>query len=530
MKITRIELQNFRAFDEPFELDLDGGKNLLLHGENGSGKSSIYFALKRFFEERGDDIAQHANHFVTNNRDGLVRIHLQGIDSTGNQIDQDFDWTPTTGHPLAIPQSPATAAITPGVRSMLVDGARRAGFLDYRAMLRTHLVSAPLSRSNRGPQYQNAIYDADSFGLEAQLFDLVSLVVLSGVRVPTGVGGETTIGTLMRQVWGRRPTSRHWYRLDPANEAANAFNRAFNGILPQLLNKVGEFLNYFGNHGLSIKFREVALAWDKPSLQLKGAELIPDITFRDVPIQNHNLFLNEARLSALSICLFLAGVYLCDNDYAARSYLRFLFLDDALIGLDLQNRIPVLRILSSDTFKNFQIFLYTYDQAWFELAKGYLPTANGWLHLDLIADDSSGKLIPRQKSSETDLVKARRHLAEGDLPAAAVHARAAFEWKLRNVCENRAIKVKFKKDIKEVTADDLWQAIKDRQVERVEHKKTHPNAPDFLPPQLADDVDAIRSTVLNQLSHAGTPGFVRDDVLTALTTIEAVHNWRFPKV
>jgi Fe-S cluster assembly ATPase SufC len=42
MKITRIRLQGIRAFDEPFELDLAGGKNLLLHGANGSGKSSIY--------------------------------------------------------------------------------------------------------------------------------------------------------------------------------------------------------------------------------------------------------------------------------------------------------------------------------------------------------------------------------------------------------------------------------------------------------------------------------------------------------
>ena len=45
MKITKISLQSFRAFDEPFDLDIDGGKNLLLHGENGSGKSSIYCAI-----------------------------------------------------------------------------------------------------------------------------------------------------------------------------------------------------------------------------------------------------------------------------------------------------------------------------------------------------------------------------------------------------------------------------------------------------------------------------------------------------
>lgn len=59
MKLTKISLKSFRAFDEPLELELDGGKDLLHYGENGSGKSSIYFALKRFFEERGDDIAKH---------------------------------------------------------------------------------------------------------------------------------------------------------------------------------------------------------------------------------------------------------------------------------------------------------------------------------------------------------------------------------------------------------------------------------------------------------------------------------------
>jgi len=43
LKIIRISVQNFRAFDEAFELDLNGGKHLLMHGENGSGKSSGHF-------------------------------------------------------------------------------------------------------------------------------------------------------------------------------------------------------------------------------------------------------------------------------------------------------------------------------------------------------------------------------------------------------------------------------------------------------------------------------------------------------
>jgi hypothetical protein len=166
--------------------------------------------------------------------------------------------TPTlTTTRLPVPKDPVEAPISPELRSLLVDGARRAGFLDYRAMLRTHLLSNPLSRSNRGPNVHNIIYGAEFAGLEAQLFDLVSLVILAGVRVTTAGGRETTLGELIRRVWELRPTYRYKRDLEPANSAANAFNAAFNAILPQLESKLAEFLNYFANHQLSIKFQPV---------------------------------------------------------------------------------------------------------------------------------------------------------------------------------------------------------------------------------------------------------------------------------
>ena len=50
MKIKTLSLTDFRAFPGPepatFELD---GKNLLVYGENGSGKSSLFKALSGFF-------------------------------------------------------------------------------------------------------------------------------------------------------------------------------------------------------------------------------------------------------------------------------------------------------------------------------------------------------------------------------------------------------------------------------------------------------------------------------------------------
>ena len=57
MKITKIEIKNFRAFPKDYHIDLyNAGKNLLVYGENGSGKSSLYLALKYFFESDIDTI------------------------------------------------------------------------------------------------------------------------------------------------------------------------------------------------------------------------------------------------------------------------------------------------------------------------------------------------------------------------------------------------------------------------------------------------------------------------------------------
>jgi hypothetical protein len=335
---------------------------------------------------------------------------------------------------------------------------------------------------------------------------------------------------LIRRVWELRPAHRYKRDLEPANSSANAFNAAFNAILPQLEYKLTDFLSYFDNHQLSIKFQPVSLAWDARTLELTGAELVSKMVFRGLDVTNHNDFLNEARLSALAICLFLAGVVLSDNDYANPSYPRFLLLDDALVGLELQNRLPVLRILTSNDFKNYQIVLLTYDRVWFDLARGHLREKDGWLHEELLADEGSGRLVPRLKPAYTDLEIAKKHLANADLRAAAVYARSAFEWKLRKVCENHGIKIPFKADRENIGAGVLWDGIILRQREREEQRAKGSSVSDLVPTGLETAVETMRSTVLNRLSHTGTAGLVQAEVAAAITTVGAVLEHQFPKV
>ena len=80
MRITEIEIKNFKAFYGTYRIDLHkAGKNLLVYGENGSGKSSLYFALKLFLES-GDD----PSHRFENDQN--IFITDAGLYQTGSSV------------------------------------------------------------------------------------------------------------------------------------------------------------------------------------------------------------------------------------------------------------------------------------------------------------------------------------------------------------------------------------------------------------------------------------------------------------
>ena len=90
MKISNIEIKNFRAFPKSYQIDLhNAGKNLLVYGENGSGKSSLYLALKYFFEsgvvpnDEGNGFEKHQNIFIKD--PGHIKLSIAE--------EQTFEWS-----------------------------------------------------------------------------------------------------------------------------------------------------------------------------------------------------------------------------------------------------------------------------------------------------------------------------------------------------------------------------------------------------------------------------------------------------
>ena len=73
-RVDSINIQYFKAFKE-FQLNLKG-RHLLAYGANGSGKSSLYWALYTFLESAGKKTDEVQKYFDLDNDQSLVNIHV----------------------------------------------------------------------------------------------------------------------------------------------------------------------------------------------------------------------------------------------------------------------------------------------------------------------------------------------------------------------------------------------------------------------------------------------------------------------
>ena len=128
MRITDIEIKNFRAFRGTYHIGLSkSGKNLLVYGENGSGKSSLYFALKYFLEsgvdEDGKDtnFENHQNIFLQD--PGHIKLSLRA-DRWSRE--NTYEWS--------------QRVIGETSDELITEASKSKGFLDYKSLLETHYL------------------------------------------------------------------------------------------------------------------------------------------------------------------------------------------------------------------------------------------------------------------------------------------------------------------------------------------------------------------------------------------------------
>ncbi|MCV0220465.1 MULTISPECIES: HEPN domain-containing protein [Stenotrophomonas] len=486
LRIKHLTLTDFRAFPgpTPARFDLDG-KNLLVYGENGAGKSSLFHALSGIFALRlpQDALRKHKNVF-------------SGLPDTDCKVAVEFsdggaaaEWT-VNSHPGSLRGRALDARIT--------EAALRRACLDYRALLDTNYKQGTGS---------------------INLFDIAVEHLLRDFPVTVTGGTATTLGELWNKVQGGMPATHTSAALKNINDACVEFNTAFRGAFPALIPLINELMQLLGWKDVEIKgFNTPGLTYNgahrNKDRALDGQQLTPELSFRNHTLTTPQLFLNEARLSALGLSVYLAGRLACTPTTPSTA-LKLLVLDDVLIGLDHSNRLPVLDLLQAK-FADWQTVLLTHDRNWFDLARSHLPEA-GWKCVEVYEGDNAATApIPIVRSTQNRparalLDKAKELVQTPYVEAAANYARQAFELGVRAACELKKIEMRYAVDPKAHQAQDFLDKLKvwkatggvkqadwDAAITRLETLKnvvmnpySHPNAPNIPKAEVEQAIDAV---------------------------------------
>ncbi len=410
MKIKTIKIHNYRAFypqkdsnqnSKPYEIEVNG-KNVLIYGENGSGKTSLFRAVRDFIKSSQSSLPFESNAFVPS-PNGVMEEGEISLDFIGNT--QVFKFTNDAGR--------NNANTDPNIKS----ADKASGWLTYAEILKTYLVDKQ----------------------KPDLFDLLVKQILTNHFLPPStsktIGEEWTL--LENNINGRRnnPAVKPLLK---ANGKLNCddFNSGFKILLKGLQNGanniegiesiLNNWLSTYFKNGLQVSFNfqdvieETNTGKSKKRYELKRS-LTLDISLHGtpIPIAEYQIFLNEARLSALAICIFLAAYKTYPTDTIPT---KILYLDDVFIGLDMSNRLPLFDILQKEFIQNgYQVFVSTYDRSWFELAKKHL---SDWSTIEMFVGENEHPVIIPNKGN---LQRAKEYFKAKDYPAAGNYLRKEVE-------------------------------------------------------------------------------------------------------
>ncbi|MCQ2286982.1 MAG: ATP-binding protein [Bacteroidales bacterium] len=402
-KICKIELENSRAYYDRLSVSLDNGENLLLYGENGSGKTSLYRALDDFIQSFYAPIEYIPNRYKPKDSFGEVKLFIGDLNPVMMKVENvlNFAFSPGLNN--------TNVANTAYLKALALSK----GFLNYRDLLKVYL------------------YDEN----DPNLFDFFVNHLL-GNHIPLAQGLENSL-------------AKEWIELN--QDIINVYNRqerrhrkglrrlhdyevVLRSVLDNLFMVVNRYLDrYFKAFGLKIGYSLKPMSFNygrgKKEWMIQN-DLRLKIDLGTAHINHYTDGLNEARLSAIAICLYLAALRANPG-----GEMRLMFLDDIFIGIDSANRLPILEILDNE-FKDFQIIIATYDRSWYCMAKGYISNhaSENWKYVNLFSllKKEGGMIFPVPVKTEgvSSFDHAKEYLhgnREIDLPAAANYFRKALE-------------------------------------------------------------------------------------------------------
>ena len=513
-KIKTINIENFKFFHAAFPLDVDS-KNLLVYGENGSGKSSIYWALYTLFQSRlKPDAAKVEKYFDPTKGENLRnKYSADGDVSKVEVIFEDQSDPAAVDKPYVISlgnvstQVPADTFLSFTVTS--------SDFLNYKML--SKLTDKDNSVENDVTDlfikeiYPFAVFDHDYVDLNGNH---------SGINL-----AETwhnyiydALGQLKHQT-GKR--AAHFDKNDDKYTRFQKLIRDFRNELKNYLDDISQratnkLKDEFGVKDVVIRLEtDPAYLFDlqRPEsphyrdhtlhplhIRMKAELVNSQLAGGRTDIIHLRTFFNEAKLTCIGLAVRLA---VADKKYVAGGNLAsVLCLDDMLVSLDMSYRVPVTKSLLRYA-NNYQLCVFTHDRSLYNMMRGTIKELgfdeSDWRFYEFYRPESAteGTVEPQPNKREVKTTKdeIKKHLAMGDYPAAGNYLRKYAEELIKGILP---LNLTFKCDKKGVEALML-RALYDK-------TKADAHDGDFcklydISPADMPDISKHLQRLMNPLSH-----------------------------
>jgi hypothetical protein len=405
-RLHKIEIRNFKAFRD-FTLNLEG-RHLLVYGDNGAGKSSLYWALYTFLQSGRKPKNSIAKYFDPDEQENLLNIHEQ-----------------------------ASAAPKPGEIALTLRDVVTKNDATYHISLADHethdqpvIVKGDLASDFITYRFFfgfSHFRNSDSF----DLWPLFQREILPFCVTRGGNPGE------LENRWNtlkQAPPNPNKYRGTAGAKAFRVFNRKlkdYSDSLKPVVDGISAAAQVFYDANfsqddsakISLKLAVTRDAYYSHEYAVKMPPVLRfGIQANGVEVKKPQSFMNEAKMTQLALSVRFAAsmVNLHESD------LKLLVLDDLLVSLEMSNRMKVVEILRSDpSLANYQKVILTHDLGFFrEFRRTIAASHPDWSFIRLVGNPATSITCQVEK---TELQRAEDYLHGHHLDEAAICLRKAAE-------------------------------------------------------------------------------------------------------
>ncbi|KAA3618542.1 MAG: hypothetical protein D8M58_21400 [Calditrichaeota bacterium] len=419
-RIKEIRIRNFKAFQKDNRQFKINGKNVLVFGNNGSGKSSLFWALYTFLQSSGktnEEVQKYFKNYTIS--DPKTHQTLKNIfmgeteDSYVKVTSIDSDTNETKNYTI----SHGTINTNSDSDTIIQELNLASDFINYK-LLHNFYRASHRQQVNLWPVFERDIFPFLAEGTQNLLEDIIKTPTLD---IPRDAGGRSVYGR-QRELYVNKLSvlnTKIQDILDEIQGHANDFikNEFFAGkdvirislIFSKKFNFQKVHTKLWGENKEAERYNllhiklSVELFEEKPTPQWKSIERVQS-------------FLNEAQLTRIAIGIRIGALL---TRPLAEARFKILVLDDMLISLDLSNRVDVVRIIlnkdrkeSLSFFDEFQKFIFTHDKGLFNLIRRNTNEEN-WVYYNFNKDESDNS-PPTIRADLTSLQKAAKYFDENE--------------------------------------------------------------------------------------------------------------------